>query len=439
MKFFNFKKKSTPQLHVNKRIKTQIEQNYEWLLTNYGYPKNSEIYVFSEVYFPKSFSSKQPNYNTLVEDLCRILNLDFNCISIHLYTDLRDAHWTPYYTEGEPAFAEFESYENQIKIHLAQDVLKHEKRILNALILVLLKIKLSLYHENYSSWEDINELSYIYGTYLGFGALLSENLLDFGTKQTLNWTESWNYQGPFSIHEMSYIIALHYHIAKVTFSEYQPYFFNAIKPHLQIAEFYITNTPPTFISVDEAKASSLFFTAHHHFTKHEYEKALNILLKALPYASNVNLRADIYNNLGYYMSRLSQYEKAIDYFIKALNTDKNHCYADDNLGYCYIKIGALDIAKKHLDKALKKPGNNKAYTYRNFALYYDAFKDLEKTKHYFSEAFNHAKEPVDLLDYYYGIFLLNTGKTATAIQHIERSKLKGEPEGIKKLHELNRL
>ena len=438
MKLFNFKKKSNPKLPVNKKIQRQIQQNYEWLLTTYGYPEKLETFVFSEHYFPISFSSNRPNYKAFVADLCTLLQLDNSLIAINLHTDLSTSRWTPYFTEAMPAFAEFNTPEKQIKIHLLEGVLSNNKRTLRVLIQVLLKIKLFLHHEDYASWEDVEELSLIFGIYLGFGALLAENTTDFGTEHTLNWTKSWDYRGPFTVHEISYIIALHFHAAKVAVQEQLPYFFNVIRPHILTAESEIAKAPPSFIHLTKAKASSLFFTAHLYFKQHDYNKAIDTLEQALPYCTDVYLKANIYNNLGYNLSRLSKYKKAIVQLNNALSTDKNHPFAHDNLGYCYIKIGALDLAKQHLDKALKNPRNNIAYSYRNLALYHDALSELEKAKHYFNKAFSYADEPVDLLAYYYGMHLIKTGNSSEAMQYIERSKEKGEPEGITKFNELNR-
>lgn len=64
------------------------------------------------------------------------------------------------------------------------------------------------------------------------------------------------------------------------------------------------------------------------------------------------MKADVYNNLGYYSIRLKNYEQSVSYFKSSINIMPDYGYANDNLGYALIQLGKLEEGKEFLEKAM---------------------------------------------------------------------------------------
>jgi len=68
-------------------------------------------------------------------------------------------------------------------------------------------------------------------------------------------------------------------------------------------------------------------------------------------------------------------------------------------------------------------------------LYYQWKGDIELAETYFKKAFK-LNTPVDLLDYFYGKFLIEKGDNKNGINHIQVSANIKEPEGMELLEKL---
>lgn len=95
--------------------------------------------------------------------------------------------------------------------------------------------------------------------------------------------------------------------------------------------------------------------------------------------------AEYYKSKGEEFYKEKKYEKALDYFIKAVNLKKD-VQNYNNLGKAYIKVGKAQQAQKSFEKALDMDIKNPV-TYINLALYYcDIEKDTKKQMHYLKQA-----------------------------------------------------
>jgi tetratricopeptide (TPR) repeat protein len=150
------------------------------------------------------------------------------------------------------------------------------------------------------------------------------------------------------------------------------------------------------------------------------------------------MKADVYNNLGYYNIRLKNYEESVSYFKSSIKIIPDYGYANDNLGYALIQLGKLEEGKEFLEKALKTENNDIAYNYRNYALYYQAKGELNKTEYYFKKSFEFITDPVDLLEYHYADFLIKNGDTEKGLEFLKKAVDKGEPEAIEKLNKIKK-
>ncbi len=98
----------------------------------------------------------------------------------------------------------------------------------------------------------------------------------------------------------------------------------------------------------------------------------------------------------------------------------------------------MEEGKRFLDKALETESNDIAYTYRNYALYYQAKGDTNKAEDYFKKSFDSIKDSVDLLEYHYADFLINNDETNKGMEFLKKAVEKGEPEAIEKMNEIKK-
>lgn len=80
-----------------------------------------------------------------------------------------------------------------------------------------------------------------------------------------------------------------------------------------------------------------------------YEKAIYYLNEALSIDNNI---VEVVNELGINYASIGNYEEAIRYFRKAFEVTKN-VEICTNLIMCYLNAGNIDMARKHLDIAIK--------------------------------------------------------------------------------------
>jgi len=157
-----------------------------------------------------------------------------------------------------------------------------------------------------------------------------------------------------------------------------------------------------------------------------YEKALEL---------NAFQVYAIFNNIGYAYLRLRQYEKSLSSFTKALDLQRDNGYPLNNMGFAYIMLGQLDKGKECLDKVITKDNILKAYSFRNFGIYYMKMDQIQLAEDYFKKAFA-MNLPVDLLEYFYAQLLLVKSEKKEALEYLSKSVQKGETEGIELMNSL---
>ena len=79
----------------------------------------------------------------------------------------------------------------------------------------------------------------------------------------------------------------------------------------------------------------------------DYQAAIRYLLKAVETDSE---NADVYNLLGYSHRNLEMNDKAFVYYEKALSLDPRHKGAHEYIGELYLKLKQPEKAKEHLAK-----------------------------------------------------------------------------------------
>lgn len=438
MGLFGFNKKiKETKFRITEPDRNWVENNFSWLIQVYGYPsRQSEQITIADKYFPKTFSSSDLRIQNLIDDLCELLGLDSSKITFELHEDLRDIYGMPFEIQGKPFETETEVTESNYKIHIAKSIYKRPNRLIFSLIYEFIKIRLTKNKLQFDTGDDTSLFIFIAGIYFGFGVPLSQNLTDKGRVNDGFWETKWNYVSEIPNEVMAFGLATYSKLIEQEKPEWKSELPQELRFLFDGAITFLNESPSSIFNKAELDANDLFHQADQEYKMGNYDSAISTLQKILFLTEDEILKADVYNNIGYYQLRSSDYKKSISNFQKALQLDPNYGFAYDNLGYALIQTGQFEEGKKQLEKALETDNNDSAYNYRNFALYYLAKNEIEKAESNFQLAFESETVPVDLLELHYANFLIKQGETEKGMEYLEKAVEKGEPEAIKRMKEI---
>jgi tetratricopeptide (TPR) repeat protein len=440
MKLFGFfKNKENDTFRITEPDQLWVEDNFRWLIKVFGYPyQESEQILLSENYFPKTFKGDKVLIENIIKDLCSLLQIQEEKITFEVVNDIRDSYGMPYEIEGKPFETELEIVERKYKIHIANSLQKHPKRLIYSLVYEFIRIKLTDNKLQYDTGDDTDLFIYLAGIYFGFGVLLSQNLKDTGRIDDGFWDTKWNYISEMPNEIMAFALATYSKLIEQDSPKWKDNLPSDLKNQFESAIKYLNENPSELYDKKELEANELFKTAYDQYLENQFEEAIGNLQKILFLTNDDVIKADVYNNLGYYNIRLKNYEQSVSYFKSSINIIPDYGYANDNLGYALIQQGKLEEGKEFLEKALKTENNDIAYTNRNYALYYQAKGDLSKAADYFKKSFESITDSVDLLEYHYADFLIKNGETEKGLEFLKKAVEKGEPEAIEKLNEIKK-
>lgn len=438
MTLFRFNKKANSRFPITPDDRAWVEESFKWLITVYGYPRkeNSQI-LLNGTYFPKTFGSKNFRSENGVDDLCQLLNLSPGKIEIHWHGDLRDTPGVPYEIQGNEIEADTEILQDQYSIHLVRNLESRPNRLIFSLIYEFVKICLNESKLEYQPEEDTDLFMYLAGIYLGFGVILSQNLVDMGRESDGLWETKWSFVSEMPKEIMAFGLALHCKLRQEDNPPWLKDISAALRTDITQAFELLASEPSPLIAKEELQANELFHQADQQYSEGKYDDAISSLQKVLFLTTDPILKCDAFNNIGYYTVRKGDYENSIALFLKALEIDPNYGFANDNLAYALIQVGRLDEGWDYLQRAIKTENNDKAYSFRNMALYYFAKGNIVEAEKHFNLAFDSEAFPVDLLEYHYAEFLLNQGRHEEGLDFLRKAVDKGELEAIKKSNELN--
>lgn len=438
MKLFGFfKDKNEANFQITEPDKNWVEDNFKWLIQVYGYPsRQGKPICLNDKSFPKTFKDPTIKIQNIVDDLSCILYLDSNKITYELQEDLRDSYGTPYEIEGKPFESETVIAENAYKIFLAQSLLQNPKRLLYNLIYEFIKIRLSESKLDYDTGEDTSLFIYLAGVYFGFGTILSQNLEDRGVSNDGFWETKWNYVSEMPNEVMAFALALFSKLIEQDNPDWKNQLPRSLKQQIEKATNYLNENPSSLYSKGELDANDLLNQAEGEYQKNDFDAAISTSQKVLFLTNDELLKSEIYNNIGYCQTRKGEFEKSIISFKQALEIMPDYGFAYDNLGFSLIKIGYLEEGKRMIDCAIETQNNDRAYSFRNLALYYQALGENEMSEKNFILAFQNMTEPVDLLEFCYGEYLIDNGRISEGKEYLQKAVEKGEPEAIKRMEEI---
>jgi tetratricopeptide (TPR) repeat protein len=440
MKLFGlFGNEKNDTFRITEPDRLWVEDNFRWLIEVFGYPyRESEQILLSENYFPQTFKGDKVLIENIIKDLCSLLQVNEEKVTFEVVNDIRDSYGVPYEIEGKSFETALETDKGEYKIHIANSLQKHPKRLVYNLVYEFIRIKLTENKLQFDNGDDTDLFIYLAGIYFGFGVLLSKNLRDTGIVNDGFWETKWNYISEMPYEVMAFALATYSKLIEQDSPKWNHDLPSDLRGLFGKAIKYLNNSPSELYNKKELDANELFKTANDQYLNNEFEEAIGNLQKILFLTNDDVLKADVYNNLGYYSLRLKNYEQAVSYFKSAINIIPDYGYANDNVGYALIQLGRLEEGKEFLEKALETENNDIAYTHRNFALYYQATGQVNKAEDYFKKSFDSIREPVDLLEYHYADFLLKNGEIEKGLEFLKIAVEKGEPEVIEKMNEIKK-
>jgi tetratricopeptide (TPR) repeat protein len=440
MKLFGFFKiKENDTFRITEPDRLWVEDNFRWLFKVFGYPyRESEQILLSENYFLKTFEDDKVLIENIIKDLCLLLQIQEEKITFEVVNDIRDSYGMPYEIEGKPFETELEIEEGKYRIHIANSLHKHPKRLIYSLVYEFIRIKLTDNKLQYDTGDDTDLFIYLAGIYFGFGVLLSQSLKDTGRIDDGFWETKWNYISEMPNELMAFALATYSKLIEQDSPKWKDDLPGDLKRQFEKAIKYLVDNPSELYDKNELESNELLKLAYDQYLNNEFEEGIINLQKILFLTNDDVMKAEAYNNLGYYSIRIKNYEQSVSYFKNSIQIIPDYGYAHDNLGYSLIQLGELEEGKEWLDKAIKTENNDVAYTYRNLALYYQAKGNINKAEEYFKKSFESITDTIDLLEYHYADFLIKNGETKKGLEYLKKAVEKGEPEAIEKMNEIKK-
>ena len=439
MKLFglNFGSTKNAQLRITTEDRDWVEGNFEWLISAFGHPITEQITI-SEKYFPQTFQSQEIKIESLVADCCSRLELDPQLFSYEIFEDIRDTDNMPYAFVENPTdcFLNFDNDTGKYTLALAKTILKHPGWLIASVCIEFTKAKLHASKLNYGDGEETDLFLYLAAVYFGYGIILADNLANTGEVRNAIWETKWAFISKFPYPVLAYALAVMARLTGNNEPAWKKLLSKEISHEFELSMAHIDRSENIRFhpeSINKAiQIQTLWNQADKLYKSSAYKKGIPLLQQALSLANDEPVKAALYNHIGYHYLRDRQYHDSIAPFENALLLDPDFGYASDNLGFAYIMLGELDKGKEYLERALKTENNHDAYSYRNMALYYQKKGDMVSAEANFQKAFDLQKK-VDLLNFCYGLFLLEIGDTKKALIHFQLSADNGEYEGLEKI------
>jgi tetratricopeptide (TPR) repeat protein len=315
-----------------------VEENFRWLKEVFGYPNKSEEQVLlTRKFFPATFSAETITIDNVIADMCQLFGISRDAVKYETVIDLRDYNNVPYGIEGKAFECETELKKGQYTIFVANSLLKHPERLIYSLIYEFIRIRRT-------SCTPVAAAT------------------ECGKK--------WNYISEMPQPVMAFSLATYANLRGEHDPSWKNEFNGDLKKMLESAIAYVKANPNDLYDEAEIKASDLFNQANDHFERNQLDEAIATLQKILFLTNDAHLKADVYNNMGYYYLQNKDYRQGISNFRKALALGPEYGFANDNLGYALIMTGELEEGVSYLEKAMETGNNDPAYTFRNFARYH---------------------------------------------------------------------
>ena len=245
---------------ITEADKEWVEGSFQWLMTTYGLPKeNNTQILFTERFFPTTFSSQPLSIPFLIKDLSNLLDLDAEKIDFELEKDITDIYGMPY-AEDNINRSETEVTEKGYIIHIPNNLINRPNGLLFSVIQEFIKIKLIEYGLDIDKEDDelYSELFVcLTGVYFGFGVIFCQSLIGGGYSTDGVWETKWNYISPMPKEVMTYALALHCGLIEEESFEWKENLHPSIKLQFEKAMEFLAKYPSSLLNPAELKAIRL--------------------------------------------------------------------------------------------------------------------------------------------------------------------------------------
>ncbi|WP_375561462.1 tetratricopeptide repeat protein [Bernardetia sp. OM2101] len=426
---------------ITQTDKEWVEMSFKAFIETYGLPKKENAQVlFDKNFFPKSFSAEKLTVPNLIEDLSTLLELDANKIDFVLEKDISDAYGIPYSAENINS-SETMITEDGYVICIPNELTKRPNGLLLSLIKEFIRIRLIEDNSGIEQQDDLFSELFIYltGIYFGFGVIFCQSIISGGYSTDGMWETKWSYVSPMPKEVMTYSLALYCGLVEEENFEWKETVHPTIKLQFEKAMQFLEKYPSSLLNPAELKAMRLIEKSYQEYDKNKFDFSISLAKEALTLTNSSVVQTAILNSIGYSQIRNGDLEESIINFEKALELEPNFGIANDNLAYVYVKLGQLEKSKQYLEAAIATENNDLGHHNMNVALYYTAKGKSEKAEEYFKLAFEEASYyPVELLEFNYGLFLLNQDKKEEGMKYLQLAIDKDEPEAIQYLKKLEK-
>src|SRR5688572_20116783 len=193
--------------------KAWIHENFSWLIDAYGYPSISyKPVLFTNEFFPYTFSNSTVIAEYIFSDLCNLLSLDKNKISFTIEKDMRDEYGIPFRSEGyteiqleKISVAEGFNY----TIFIPSALTSYPKRLVYELLYFFIVIRLTESIIEIDKNEDFPFFVYLAAIYMGFGVLIAQTMMGESKQQDGFCEVKWGYGPILPIPLFAYALALY--------------------------------------------------------------------------------------------------------------------------------------------------------------------------------------------------------------------------------------
>lgn len=439
MKFFgiNIGQVKAAEMRITPEDRDWVVANFKWLISAFGHPLSEQMTI-SEKYFPKTFQTKEIKIENLIADCCTHLELDPQLFTYEIFEDIRDTENMPYAIADAPidCFLNIDKQEGKYSIALAKTIFKHPHWLIASVCIEFGRAKFHYSKLDFGEGEETDLFLYLAAVYFGYGVILADNLAHTGEIRNAVWETKWAFIAKLPSPVLAYALAV---IARLTGNQdpvWKELLPKEIRDEFDLAIAHIDESQNELFGIEKNRKAiqieTLFKQADKHYTSAEYKEGVLLLQQALSLAGEDLIKANLLNTIGYYLLRDKKYRNSISHFVNALMLIPDYGYANDNLGFAFIMLGELDKGKEYLEKAVKTDNNDDAYSFRNMALYFQKKGDMISAEAHFRKAFD-MQTKVDLLDFFYGLFLMEIGDKQKAETHFQKSADEGEYEGLEKM------
>lgn len=430
---FGPKKPSKPRITQNDR--EWVEDNFAWLNDVFGskYDALRDV-IFKPEYFLEW--TTKTDLEALLTDFCFLYSIPRNSVSISIFKDLRDINSNDIALEGDEMDMSVESQKELETwthiIHISNSIKKRNDLLLFNLSMAMVKIQLVESEAKYEGIEDTRYFVYLAAVFMGLGYLIAPSLY---LSEQFSDGSTFNIGITLPVPILGYALALEHFIRKKPLPAYISELSSDIRFELELCYEQLVNEGFE-LSQWEREAEELFKKADEMFSAHHYDAALKEAEALVELFDDSILLSDAYNMIGYAYLLTDRFEESLEPFNKSQDLDLNNAYPLTNAAYSFVKMGKIESAEKLLEIAPTRSIHDPAYIDRTWALIHYANKDFEKAESFFQRSFEKINDWVDLLEYDYAIFLLETGRKTEAIDILQLAEGRGEPKVLALLKEL---